>query len=1141
MSIESLRLKGFKSFGTSCEFVFAKGFNAVVGPNGSGKSNVLDALRWILGEGSPTTLRIVRQNDLLFQGSATVMPSKEAEVVLTLSDEAGKLYLRRQYTAEGGSVIHSDGVRIRLQDLTEIKSRFMLEGDTFAFIGQGEVSEAIHQRPMQRRHHLELLFGIDRYRKKRDDTYVRLESSLTEAQRINTLISELENRREEIAPEVTVAVEAQGILDNLENVRQDFYFSRRFNLEKRGKELRMQQQLLSEHENIASEWRDLWGKAVLAAEEKLRGEGFDERLYTDREQALTAQREALRRQGFAASTRVKTILSDRRELKAELLRLTSDISSVRDELLKMRSEEAEHQKDSERERAALESVLSELEAGRASLERERMRRQAMQDERAEKALFCSKADARLRALVSSINDGTSEKARLEAEKLQLADDIVSQRSKIAELETSLGVLSADYTNIYSLCQKSAAAIQQLRREKTRQEAELDVLKENTEGSVYPEPVRILLSAARLGRMQSRPEVATEAFSCPPHVAPALEAYLGGRQFWLLVKTFDEAQEGIELLKQRRGGRVTYLPLERCRPRFPDAHFRLPLKGVTGWGLDLITLRSPWEPAVQHLLGDLLVVETYPLGAELVKSGARFPIVTLDGEVFAPSGTVSGGKMRTGGGAISHNQQVSDISVAIGELGRRISILDADLKAAEEQERKAAQEKEDVNSRLLRLKDENTASMRAFSSLEAALNRAGDEGVAAKTEIDSLSVQLRIAGARLKELELELAALPALPDSEDSSSRISAMKTSVQLAEERLKGSRNVILRIEKELDTLQARSLAIAKELKDGETDEAEQRAVLSGVWRSYLEIRREESALKVALEDERNRLRRAHTRLERLRARSRKAVEAVSNIQAESAALGERISSLSAELEQLKDLWDDKYPYDQGKAAKIEGGKDLTGTLRRLERDLKALGPYNLGALSEDTSLIERIDFLSEQLEDVRNAVDELKRLIADTDAQVEAIFSRAMADIDVRFNALFQRLFAGGEARLTLQDEGNIWERGVEIYARPPGKRLQNISQLSGGEQSLTAIAHLFAALEVAKMPLAVLDEVDAALDEYNLIRFADLAREYSRSLQLIVMTHRRTTMERADVIFGVTMVEPGLSRIVGIDVASYQAHGS
>lgn len=226
MSIEHLRLKGFKSFGTSCDFSFCEGLTAIVGPNGSGKSNILDALRWVLGEGSPSALRIVRQSDLIFQGSATVNPSKEAEVVLKLKKNDDAATLRRQYTLENGSVLQVDAAKIRMQDLNDFKARFMLEGDSFAFIGQGEVSEAIHQRPMQRRHHLELLFGIDRYRKRREETYLKLESATSEMQRINTLIRELENRREEIAPEVVVAVEAKGIIDNLENIRRDFYFAR---------------------------------------------------------------------------------------------------------------------------------------------------------------------------------------------------------------------------------------------------------------------------------------------------------------------------------------------------------------------------------------------------------------------------------------------------------------------------------------------------------------------------------------------------------------------------------------------------------------------------------------------------------------------------------------------------------------------------------------------------------------------------------------------------------------------------------------------------------------------------------------------------------------------------------------------------
>ena len=1121
MSIEHLHLKGFKSFGSCCEFSFPAGFTAIVGPNGSGKSNILDGLRWILGEGSPSALRIVRQSDLLFQGSATVPPAKEAEVALRLSGADGTATLRRQYSAEGGAVLQVDGARIRMQDLDEVKARFMLEGESFAFIGQGEVSEAIHQRPMQRRHHLELLFGIDRYRRRREETNLRLESALSEVQRIETLIRELENRREEIAPEVAVAVEAQGILDNLEVLRRDFYFSRRFALEDRERELRSQQQSLRAHEDLARQWHGLWRSAVSAAEERLRSQGFDESAFLAREQEFTARKDALRRQAFQTWMRVRAILGERSVLDEERGRLEEEERLLRAERERTRAEEALQEARLAELQQTLAERLKEMEESRASLERERLRRQALRDEHAERSLFVSRSEARLRALSAAEEEGRVELARLREERERLEGG--TGEPELAHWEERHRTLAEAHAAAYTACQKDAAVLQQLRRERTRQEAELDALKENTESSLYPEPVRLLLSASRLNRMRSRPEVVAEAFSCPTDIAPALEAYLGGRQYWLLVPSFDEAQEGIELLKQRRAGRVTYLPLERCRPRTPDLRFRLPMRGVVGWAAELIVPRAPWEPALRHLLGDLLVVEGYALGSGLVKDGARFPIVTLEGEVFAPSGTVSGGRMRQSAGAIGRNRQMAEAEERIGELKRRIALVETRLKTGA-----AAME---------RARNDRLAAQRTLASLAASIERAEREGAEAAGEAASLEERLEEARRRIEALDSELSGFGKLPDSEENSSVVGGLRSELSLAGERLRGTRAVAERMDREHGALTARVVEALEELRAGESEERAGREALSRIGRECLSVHRDETELRRKLEEERGKVRRGHLRLERLRGREQRASASLASLSGEIAGTAERLSSVQAERGQLIELWDDKYPYNAAEAGEVEGGRDLTGSLRRLERELRALGNYNLGALSEDVSLTERVDFLTEQLEDVRNGVGELRTLIEETDAQVEASFSRAMANIDSRFNALFQRLFAGGEARLTLQEEGSVWERGVEIYARPPGKKLQNISQLSGGEQSLTAIAHLFSALEVAKMPLAVLDEVDAALDEYNLIRFADLAKEYSRSLQLIVMTHRRTTMERADLIYGVTMVEPGLSRIGGIDVENYR----
>ncbi|MDR2175533.1 MAG: chromosome segregation protein SMC [Synergistaceae bacterium] len=1156
MSIEYLRLKGFKSFGTACEFSFSEGLTAIVGPNGSGKSNILDALRWIFGEGSPGALRIVRQSDLIFQGSATVDASKEAEVVLKLkqkdaSDPSSVLtaVLRRQYTAESGSVLQVDGVKIKLQDLADFKARFMLEGDSFAFIGQGEIAEVIHQRPMQRRHHLELLFGIDRYRKRREETYYKLEATQSELTRIQTLTSELEARREEIAPEVAVAVEAKGIIDNLENIRRDFYFSKRLSLEGKEREYRQQSQLAAENRDTAAGWKNLWARSIAATEEKMRSEGFDEKRFLAREQELAARKDSLRRQSFSAATRVKGILSDRRELDAEAERVSAELAAVKAEMEKNQGEEAALGRELEAKRGAFEETLRRLEESRETAEREYLRRQALQDEHAEKTLLRSKQEARLKALLASKEESGRDLLRLRDEQAALTAMAAKLTEEVAALESRHEKLSLDYSDIYAACQKHAAGLQQMKRELVSQEAELDAVKENTGASIYPEPTRRLLAASRLGRMKSRPEVVAEVFSCPSEAAPALEAYLGGRQFWLLVHTLDEAQEGIELLKQARAGRVTYLPLERCRPRFPDPRFRLPPSGVVGWGIELITARAPWEPAMQHLLGDLLVVREYALGSRMVKEGAKFPIVTLEGEVFSPAGTVTGGRTRQSEGAISRNQKMAELSLHIDALKRKIKELETEFSRAEKQEQKAAAEREELGAALIRKKNELLAAQKNAQAAAAEIERIGGEDSASGAEVSALETDLSVLGTRLAELGARLAEMRELAEpGGELPSFVSAARGEVELAEERLRGVANILARIRRERENLETRLTAARESLEAGRAEDQALKRQLSRFGREHLTVWRELETLRKTLAEERSKAGRIHSRLQRLRAREQKAEANLTALAAEIAALNEREAAARAEALSLQEQWEEKYPYDAREAAQIEGGKDLTAAMRRLERELRALGAYNLGALSEDESLTERIDYLSDQSEDVRAGIKELETLIAETDEQVETLFTQKMNGIDDRFNALFQRLFAGGEARLTLQEarlpqdgsagsEGTIWDRGVEIYARPPGKRLQNISQLSGGEQSLTAVAHLFAALEVARMPLAVLDEVDAALDEYNLIRFADLAKEYSKRLQLLVMTHRRTTMERADLIYGVTMVEPGLSKIVGIDMENYK----
>ena len=400
---------------------------------------------------------------------------------------------------------------------------------------------------------------------------------------------------------------------------------------------------------------------------------------------------------------------------------------------------------------------------------------------------------------------------------------------------------------------------------------------------------------------------------------------------------------------------------------------------------------------------------------------------------------------------------------------------------------------------------------------------------------NLRLELDNSSEKLLELEKEIETLPDIHE-ENYELAITPLKNELRLLQERLNVTKNLFDRIDGEYKNVISRIDKAEKEISSGNETEKSSRIELKKLAIETKKFYAEELRLRKEIAEHDSEFSSARKKAAKIRKKIDRTKNGISAVNNELSGIDGKISHIESELNQLTELWEEKYPYNQNEARKIEGGRELTSSLRRLERELKSLGKYNLGALSEDQSLTDRIDFLTEQLDDVETSTHELKNLIEDTDNQVEKSFTNSMSKVDARFNELFQRLFGGGEARLILQSGESIWDRGVEIFARPPGKKLQNISQLSGGEQSLTSIALIFATLEAAGTPLAVLDEVDAALDEYNLIRFADLAKDYSKSIQIIAMTHRRATMERADLIYGVTMIEPGLTATVGINPENY-----
>ena len=1142
MYIERLHLKGFKSFGNSQELLFSPGLTAIVGPNGSGKSNLLDALRWILGDGGLQRLRITRQGDLLFSGSAAVAPASRAEVSLLIkekgSSDSRRLLLKKTFSPETGAVATVDGARIRLSDLDEVKRQWKLEGDQFAFISQGEVAEAIRQRPSQRRSHLELLFGIDQYRRRRDETTAKLLSAEEERLRLNDLIGELNRRREEIAPAAALAFRAKEITRKLEENLKTAYFHRRKILEQGRDALRLELKEAEAEDGLRSRWRRFWERGRQKYAE-MGGEGAEElkALVTSREELLV-KREDLRRNRFASGATVKEIRLRLRALGGEKKALALRLGEAAREYEGLLAKASELSVEYERASGERDALMGRARELQEAIQREQSRKKELKDAIAslegEKESLTSRKESR-EALLTDWEERIEGSVKILASR---RDEKTLLEEKLSALQGKEAEALEVHGEAFASSRKTAAALQRLRKEALSLERAAEDLKAS-ESSSYPEPVRFLTSARRLGRLQIPLVAAAEAFMSPSAVTAALEAYLGGRQYWLFVKTLAEAGKCIDLLKERKVGRATFLPVEKSRPRSPHGKTLLPDLGVVGWAWDIITVEKEWETCVAHLLGDLLLVEDYSTGASLASRRVPFPTASLDGEVFLPSGTVSGGKTRASVGAIERRRQISEAEGRLEELNKEILALTGALEKEEALERNSAAEKEALSMELREVKRQFDDAAQDIILEGASVERLKRERDKALTEKSAMEGRIAGIEEELARLRASLEEASGGEEQLDLSSKLAEEENSFALLKERLSGAVALKDKAAEEMERLKTQEARLQGEERGALARErAEMEKLKAGGLEGrdiFLKLKEGEGQLRNLQAREERRL----TRLAAISARDRTAAEAAAEAREKTAALKFKLSGADEELRQLMEIWEGKYRYNPKEVPSREEGEAASGVVRKLERELKNLGEVEWGALSEDQSLKSRVAFLSDQSKDVEGAVEQLMEIISETDRHVAALFQGALEGINGRFNALFLRLFGGGEARLRLQEEDSSLESGVEIVARPPGKHLQNLAQLSGGEQSLTAIAYLFASMEVAGAPLAVLDEVDASLDEANLLRFGDLAREYAspregnKGIQLIVMTHRRATMERADILYGVTLAEPGLSKVVGMKV--------
>lgn len=1181
MFLKSLSLQGFKSFAGRTTLELPPGVAAVVGPNGSGKSNIADAIRWVLGEQSVRLLRGTKLEDVIFAGSESKRSVGMAEVSLTFDnsrrtiplDYAEVTVTRRVYRS-GESEFFINRSPCRLRDIQELFLDTGLGRGSLSIIGQGEVDAILSARPEERRAFLEEAAGVSKYRVKKREALVKLAQTEENLLRVGDIIQEVESRLEPLARQAEAAAVYESLERELASVEVTLLSSE---LAAAAKAVAALERDLEEREK---ERRTATGRLetleLKIGELTATIDALDEEIEALREraEAAKASRIAAQHRGEMAKARIVRADEDEKEL---LLRLQA-LKERKERLATQLQEAGRAFDEAEGERLRVAAQLTEVEgvlarSGSDLFEREellaRMRRDvAAASERL--ILLASRAEALEREAGLRDDSLQATQARLEA----VAKEHEEELAALTEAQKRLAQVEAAYEKerqaMDTLAQKATSLrlqreeverklvqIQGKVRDLSAKRAALADMEAAREG--YHRGVRTVLNAAK-SRGWGLLGAVAELIQVSKELETAIEVALGAAAQHVVAERDVDAKEAILYLKERRAGRATFLPLNtlRVNPLSDDVKQTLrQINGAIGVASELVDVDEKCRPAIEYLLGRVVVAQDLDAAMAVSRRTRGVSrIVTLDGDLVVPGGAMTGGSRPTRSeGLIGRSRQLEELAVAIAAEKELAEQLAKSLGACEEQAEALRKAMREGDERRRRLEIERLSAQRDVQESQKTAKRLEKERAGLEQSLERMQQEAQGRTEELTQIQAERAALVAERD--ETRKELERLEEELRTGRGDLDDLRRRAEELRLTLAGLNQRKEERAREqrrleaeLEDARTqDEAEKQRLLR-LEQERREAKAESEAAArqadAAAEAEKETLK----ELEAIRSR-RKAVRdeadalavKVKEAQAEVAAIGEACARIRIELERR--LFARDQIVERLRERGIEDAGDLTGVdelsqqeaarlkarARSLRRQIEELGPVNMAAIEEYEEVKKRYAFLTEQRDDLLEAKRQLDQVIARLDTEsvekLQAVFARVRA----AFAATFARLFGGGRADLELVDPSDPLESGIEIFVQPPGKRLQNLLALSGGEKALAAIALLFALLEVKPSPFCVLDEIDAALDEHNLGRFGALLTEYAQNTQFIVITHRQPTMEVADSLFGVTMAESGVSTLVSL----------
>ena len=1181
MVFKELEIQGFKSFPDKVKITFDAGVTGVVGPNGSGKSNLSDAVRWVLGETSSRQLRAAgKMEDVIFGGTRRRSAMGFASVRLTLDNtghtldvDADEVTIGRKYYRSGDSEYTINGQVCRLRDVYELLLDTGIGRDGYSVIGQGRIAEIVAAKSSERREIFEEACGIAKYRYRKTEAERRLAAAGENLERLRDILGELESR---VGPLEKESAKAQKFLE-LSEQRKTLEVTLWTDSVHRARDTVRQQ--VRDYETAQADYERFDGEAK-AAEQEAEEIRMQAQQLTIAVERLNGDIRSITEQISGSDSRIAVLENDILRNEESIASLRSEIEAGEQDgaeadaaLQRHRAVAAKMEAEGEKLAAEIDALNAELtklaDASNASGARKDTLRAEITDltaKRTEAQVAQAAAEAaeetarqRLPALEQAVQEGTDqwETAR------QDLTDTIRYREMLTENEKQLANvrsgLELKLKNRKAALDEADTAEQRLGRELDAARQRLSVLRElekNMDG--YQNSVKTVMRAASARRLRGIIGPVSSILSVEPGREVAIETALGGALQNIVVENEAAAKAGIALLRSENAGRATFLPLDTVQPGV----FRGRLSGTARLASSLVQADARYDNIVSNLLGRIIVVEDINEASRVARdNGYHNKVVTMDGQVINAGGSFTGGSVQRSAGLFTRKQEMEELRIRAAKLQKdclaaqektdqckeQVDALQAELTATASEQITAANDR-------VRAEAEQKRLEAAAAQLETARN-------ARRQEIDTLQAALADSRAKAEDaakLQAELTAkidrrtaeMSRIAEGDDSfltrqnalAQDLSAKRleqvtrqkdaelaySQIAALEQRARDAAARRTSLEESVAALAARSDACRAEIADIRQTRAD----------SQTTIAQKEAEIREATQ---KRLARQQAETETL-ARARTAADSREEMSREMARLAERKAAAESEYDQtVAKLWDEyQLSVSQAEALCVEFDSlpALRAQVADLRGKIRALGSVNVSAIEEYKEVKARYDALVTQVTDVEESRNELSRMISKLSAQMREIFTDSFRAINENFGRVFAELFGGGEASLMLEDESDVLSSGIGIRVAPPGKVIKNLEALSGGEQALVAISIYFAILAVNPAPFCILDEIEAALDDANVVRFAQYLRRVSDKTQFIVITHRRGTMEAANVLYGVTMQEDGVSKLLKLDLEQVDA---